>query len=77
MELELLLLPELLEQGIELMLAGMLTVFFFLCVLIISINFFALILNKKDKEISAPEQNSMEDMNTNHIRIIKEIGNRI
>ena len=69
---------ELLEQGIELMLAGMLTVFFFLCVLIISINFFALILNKKkDKEISAPEQNSMEDMNTNHIRIIKEIGNRI
>lgn len=68
---------ELLEQGIELMLAGMLTVFFFLCVLIISINFFALILNKKDKEISAPEKNSMEDMNTNHIRIIKEIGNRI
>ena len=68
---------ELLEQGIELMLAGMLTVFFFLCVLIISIKFFALILNKKDKEISAPEQNSMEDMNTNHIRIIKEIGNRI
>jgi Na+-transporting methylmalonyl-CoA/oxaloacetate decarboxylase gamma subunit len=68
---------ELLEQGIELMLAGMLTVFFFLCVLIISINFFALILSKKDKEISAPEQNSMEDMNTNHIRIIKEIGNRI
>ena len=68
---------ELLEQGIELMLAGMLTVFFFLCVLIISINFFALILNKKDKEISAPEQNSMADMNTNHIRIIKEIGNRI
>jgi Na+-transporting methylmalonyl-CoA/oxaloacetate decarboxylase gamma subunit len=68
---------ELLEQGIELMLAGMLTVFFFLCVLIISINFFAFILNKKDKEISAPEQNSMEDMNTNHIRIIKEIGNRI
>ena len=41
---------ELLEQGIELMLAGMLTVFFFLCVLIISINFFALILNKKDRE---------------------------
>ena len=68
---------ELLEQGIELMLAGMLTVFFFLCVLIISIKFFALILNKKDKEISAPEQNSMEDMNTNHIRIIKEIVNRI
>ena len=68
---------ELLEQGIELMLAGMLTVFFFLCILIISINFFALILNKKDKEITAPEQNSMEDINTNHIRIIKEIGNRI
>ena len=68
---------ELLEQGIELMLAGMLTVFFFLCILIISINFFALVLNKKDKEITAPEQNSMEDMNTNHIRIIKEIGNRI
>jgi Na+-transporting methylmalonyl-CoA/oxaloacetate decarboxylase gamma subunit len=68
---------ELLEQGIELMLAGMLTVFFFLCILIISINFFALVLNKKDKEITAPEQNSMEDINTNHIRIIKEIGNRI
>ncbi len=68
---------ELLEQGIELMLAGMLTVFFFLCVLIISINFFALILNKKDKEIPAPEKTSMEDINTNHIRIIKEIGNRI
>jgi Na+-transporting methylmalonyl-CoA/oxaloacetate decarboxylase gamma subunit len=68
---------ELLEQGVELMLAGMLTVFFFLCILIISINFFALILNKKDKEITAPEQNSMEDINTNHIRIIKEIGNRI
>jgi Na+-transporting methylmalonyl-CoA/oxaloacetate decarboxylase gamma subunit len=68
---------ELLEQGIELMLAGMLTVFFFLCILIISINFFALILNKKDKRITAPEQDSMEDINTNHIRIIKEIGNRI
>lgn len=68
---------ELLEQGIELMLAGMLTVFFFLCILIISINFFALILNKKDKKITVPEQNSMEDINTNHIRIIKEIGNRI
>ena len=68
---------ELLEQGIELMLAGMLTVFFFLCVLIISINFFALILNKKDKKIPAPEKTSMEDINTNHIRIIKEIGNRI
>ena len=68
---------ELLEQGIELMLAGMLTVFFFLCVLIISINFFALILNKKDGESPATKQSSLEDINANHIRIIKEIGNRI
>jgi Na+-transporting methylmalonyl-CoA/oxaloacetate decarboxylase gamma subunit len=68
---------ELLQQGIELMLAGMLTVFFFLCVLIISINFFALILNKKDGESPATKQSSLEDINANHIRIIKEIGNRI
>jgi Na+-transporting methylmalonyl-CoA/oxaloacetate decarboxylase gamma subunit len=68
---------ELLQQGIELMLAGMLTVFFFLCVLIISINFFALILNKKDRESPATKQSSLEDINANHIRIIKEIGNRI
>jgi Na+-transporting methylmalonyl-CoA/oxaloacetate decarboxylase gamma subunit len=68
---------ELLEQGIELMLAGMLTVFFFLCVLIISINFFALILNKKDRKSPSAMQSSMEDIDTNHMRIIKEIGNRI
>jgi Na+-transporting methylmalonyl-CoA/oxaloacetate decarboxylase gamma subunit len=68
---------ELLEQGIELMLAGMLTVFFFLCVLIISINFFSLILNKKDGKSPATKQSSLEDINANHIRIIKEIGNRI
>ena len=68
---------ELLEQGIELMLAGMLTVFFFLCVLIISINFFALILNKKDRESHSAMRSSMEDIDTNHMRIIKEIGNRI
>ena len=68
---------ELLEQGIELMLAGMLTVFFFLCVLIISINFFALILNKKNGESPKTKQSSLEDINANHIRIIKEIGNRI
>ena len=68
---------ELLEQGIELMLTGMLTVFFFLCVLIISINFFALILNKKDGKSPATKQSSLEDINANHIRIIKEIGNRI
>ena len=68
---------ELLQQGIELMLAGMLTVFFFLCVLIISINFFALILNKKDGESPATKQSSLEDINANHMRIIKEIGNRI
>ena len=68
---------ELLEQGIELMLAGMLTVFFFLCILIISINFFALILNKKDRESPSAMQSSMEDMDANHMRIIKEIGNRI
>ena len=68
---------ELLQQGIELMLAGMLTVFFFLCVLIISINFFALILNKKNGESPTTKQSSLEDINANHIRIIKEIGNRI
>ena len=68
---------ELLEQGIELMLAGMLTVFFFLCVLIISINFFALILNKKDRKSPSAKRSSMEDIDTNHMRIIKEIGNRI
>ena len=68
---------ELLEQGIELMLAGMLTVFFFLCVLIISINFFALILNKKDGKSPTTKQSSLEDIDTNHMRIIKEIGNRI
>ena len=68
---------ELLEQGIELMLAGMLTVFFFLCVLIISINFFALILNKKDRKSPSAMPSSMEDIDTNHMRIIKEIGNRI
>jgi len=66
---------ELLEQGIELMLAGMLTVFFFLCVLIISINFFALILNKKDRKSPSAMRSSMEDIDTNHMRIIKEIGN--
>ena len=68
---------ELLEQGIELMLAGMLTVFFFLCVLIISINFFALILNKKDRKSPSAMRSSMKDIDTNHMRIIKEIGNRI
>ena len=68
---------ELLEQGIELMLAGMLTVFFFLCVLIISINFFALILNKKDRKSPSAMRSSMEDIDKNHMRIIKEIGNRI
>ena len=68
---------ELLQQGIELMLAGMLTVFFFLCVLIISINFFALILNKKDRKSPSAKRSSMEDIDTNHMRIIKEIGNRI
>ena len=68
---------KLLEQGIELMLAGMLTVFFFLCILIISINFFALILNKKNDGLPDSKDSALGEINTNHIRIIKEIGDRI
>lgn len=68
---------KLLEQGIELMLAGMLTVFFFLCILIISINFFALILNKKNDDLPDSKGSALDEINTNHMRIIKEIGDRI
>lgn len=68
---------KLLEQGIELMLAGMLTVFFFLCILIISINFFALILNKKNDDLPDSKGSTLGEINTNHMRIIKEIGDRI
>lgn len=68
---------KLLEQGIELMLAGMLTVFFFLCILIISINFFALILNKKNDGLPNSKDSALGEINTNHMRIIKEIGDRI
>lgn len=68
---------KLLEQGIELMLAGMLTVFFFLCILIISINFFALILNKKNDGLPDSKDSTLGEINTNHMRIIKEIGDRI
>ena len=68
---------KLLEQGIELMLAGMLTVFFFLCILIISINFFALILNKKNDGLPDSKDSALGEINTNHMRIIKEIGDRI
>ena len=68
---------KLLEQGIELMLAGMLTVFFFLCILIISINFFALILNKKNDDLPDSKGSTLGEINTSHMRIIKEIGDRI
>ena len=68
---------KLLEQGIELMLAGMLTVFFFLCILIISINFFALILNKKNDNLPDSKGSTLGEINMNHMRIIKEIGDRI
>ena len=68
---------KLLEQGIELMLAGMLTVFFFLCILIISISFFALILNKKNDDLPDSKGSALGEINTNHMRIIKEIGDRI
>ena len=68
---------KLLEQGIELMLAGMLTVYFFLCILIISINFFALNLNKKNDGLPDSKDSALGEINTNHMRIIKEIGDRI
>lgn len=67
----------LLSQGIDLMLSGMFTVFLFLCLLIVSINAFAYLLKEKNNNSPSLPANKVNEINTDHLRIIKALGERI
>ena len=67
----------LLSQGIDLMLSGMFTVFLFLCLLIVSINAFAYLLKEKNNNSPSLPDNKVNEINTDHLRIIKALGQRI
>ena len=67
----------LLLQGIDLMLSGMFTVFLFLCLLIVSINAFAYILKEKNDNSPSLLGDKVNEIDTDHLRIIKALGERI
>ena len=67
----------LLLQGIDLMLSGMFTVFLFLCLLIVSINVFAYILKEKNDNSPSLPGDKVNEIDTDHLRIIKALGERI
>jgi len=67
----------LLSQGIDLMLSGMFTVFLFLCLLIVSINAFAYLLKEKNSNSPSLPASKVNEINTDHLRIIKALGQRI
>ena len=67
----------LLSQGIDLMLSGMFTVFLFLCLLIVSINAFAYLLKEKNNNSPSLPASKVNEINTDHLRIIKALGQRI
>jgi Na+-transporting methylmalonyl-CoA/oxaloacetate decarboxylase gamma subunit len=67
----------LLSQGMDLMLSGMFTVFLFLCLLIVSINAFAYLLKEKNNNSLSLPANKVNEINTDHLRIIKALGERI
>ena len=67
----------LLSQGIDLMLSGMFTVFLFLCLLIVSINAFAYLLKEKNNNSLSLPADKVNEINTDHLKIIKAIGERI
>lgn len=67
----------LLSQGIDLMLAGMFTVFLFLCILIISINLFAYLLRDKPNLMPSSFNEKKMKIDANHIKIIRAIETRI
>ena len=67
----------LLSQGIDLMLSGMFTVFLFLCLLIVSINAFAYLLKEKNNNSPSLPANKVNEINADHLRIIKALGQRI
>ena len=66
------------EQGLDLMLTGMMTVFTFLGLLILLINLSSLIfkdsLITKSNQDKIPETSNIPD---NHIRIINQINKRV
>jgi Na+-transporting methylmalonyl-CoA/oxaloacetate decarboxylase gamma subunit len=66
------------EQGLDLMLTGMMTVFTFLGLLILLINLSSLIFkdspNTKSNQDESPETSNIPD---NHIRIINQINKRV
>ena len=67
----------LLSQGMDLMLSGMFTVFLFLCLLIVSINAFAYILKEKNDNSPSLPGDKVNEIDTDHLRIIKALGERI
>ena len=67
----------LLSQGIDLMLSGMFTVFLFLCLLIVSINAFAYLLKENNNNSLSLPANKVNEIDTDHLRIIKALGERI
>lgn len=67
----------LLSQGMDLMLSGMFTVFLFLCLLIVSINAFAYLLKEKNNNSPSLPASKVNEINTDHLRIIKALGQRI
>ena len=67
----------LLSQGIDLMLSGMFTVFLFLCLLIVSINAFAYLLKEKNNNSPSLPGDKVNEIDTDHLRIIKALGQRI
>jgi Na+-transporting methylmalonyl-CoA/oxaloacetate decarboxylase gamma subunit len=66
------------EQGLDLMLTGMMTVFTFLGLLILLINLSSLIFkdspNRKSNHDKSPETSNIPN---NHIRIINQINKRV
>lgn len=72
---------ELISSGINLMLTGMITVFIFLAILIVLINFSALVFKDDikvlDSNLNIPLNKELKEIPKEHLKIINLINKRI
>ena len=65
------------EQGLNLMLTGMMTVFIFLGMLILLINLSSLVFKDSSHPNNKDENNETSDIPSDHLKIIHQINKRI
>ena len=65
------------EQGLNLMLTGMMTVFIFLGMLILLINLSSLVFKNTPHQNDKYQNNETSDIQSDHLKIIHQISKRI